>query len=94
MSNEIENIVSGFRAKVIAEIQHHRTLDGGGVVASFAKNVEDQKRLTLSKLTDSRAHLPGAALEAAATAINDLADSTVARVTQAGAVEFIQTGAL
>jgi hypothetical protein len=89
--NQIENIVRGFRAKVIGEIQHHRTIDGAGVVASFAKNVEGLKALTLSKLEDCRSNLPGEALEAAATNVNDIAAAVIERVTQAGQVEFTES---
>lgn len=88
MNTEIDTIVQGFRANVMAEIQYHRVINGAGSVAAFAVGVRRHRERVLRKLEDSCTRLPGDALESAATAINDAADAVIARIEAAGRVEF------
>jgi hypothetical protein len=92
VQTEIDNIVRGFRANVMAEILHHRQHEGQGAVASFEANVTRHRQRAIIKLDDLRAQdgreHTAVVLDAAEAKITGLAAAEVARVRAAGTVEF------
>jgi hypothetical protein len=92
MQSELDKIVRGFRANVMSEILHHRTISGAGAVPSFVANVSHHRQRVQQKLDNMRAaNLPATTIKEIAKAesiVNDLAQSETERAINAGAVEF------